>query len=514
MRVLTGRPIAVLVKVVAVSLILAFLGMIAQSAFASGEGLISLYIAVGIILIAIVYFTNIAVPFKFFLPGVLFLVAFVVVPIVYTLLMSGFQFKTGNYVDKPVAIERIQDSAFVADESGVTYDVVIGKTSADELALLATDYMTNTYFIATEKEQTALSEDQVTLDPDLGIAVGAPGFTTLTLDELNAIEGDIASYKFAADGDYFLSLEGYEVAIPFKPVLTYNAETDSFTNIETKSVYVDNGRGNYQSLDNEEDLLSPGWRSPIWFENYLRLFTDSNVSGPFVSVFIWTLVFSVMTVFTQFALGLLIALALDKPLRGRRFYRIIIILPYAVPSIMSILVWGGMFDTEFGAINALLGTKIAWFLDPNFARAAVIIVNLWLGFPYFYLISNGALQAIPGELSEAATIDGAKGHQIFRLITLPLLLKMLTPLLIASFAFNFNNFNLIFLLTGGGPRDDLNGEIAGATDILISYTYKIAFGSQTQDLGLASAISVVIFILVAGISLYGIRKSKVLEEFI
>ncbi len=130
------------------------------------------------------------------------------------------------------------------------------------------------------------------------------------------------------------------------------------------------------------------------------------------------------------------------------------------------------------------------------------------------MISNGALQAIPGELSEAARIDGASNRQIFWQITLPLLLKMLTPLLIASFAFNFNNFNLIFLLTGGGPRNDLDGEIAGATDILISYTYKIAFGSQVQDLGLASAISVVIFILVAAISLYGIKRSKVLEEFI
>ena len=134
------------------------------------------------------------------------------------------------------------------------------------------------------------------------------------------------------------------------------------------------------------------------------------------------MVFATLTVITQFAFGLLVALALDKPLRGRRFYRIVIILPYAVPSIMSILIWGGMFDTEFGAINALLGTKIAWFLDANFARAAVIIVNLWLGFPYFYLISNGALQAIPSELAEAATIDGASNRQIFWQITLPLLL--------------------------------------------------------------------------------------------
>ena len=216
---------------------------------------------------------------------------------------------------------------------------------------------------------------------------------------------------------------------------------------------------------------------------------------------------------TQFAFGLLLALALNKPIRGRRIYRSILVLPYAMPSIMSILIWGGMFNTEFGAINEIIGRQIAWFQDPTFARAAVILVNLWLGFPYFYLVCSGSLQAIPGELLEAAAIDGANPRQVFRRVTLPLLLQILSPLLIASFAFNFNNFNLIYLLTGGGPKQQLDGEIAGATDILISYTYQIAFGSNIQDLGLASAISVIIFFIVAAISLYGVKRSKVLESF-
>ena len=104
-------------------------------------------------------------------------------------------------------------------------------------------------------------------------------------------------------------------------------------------------------------------------------------------------------------------------------------------------------------------------------------------------------------------------RQIFAKVTLPLLLQIVSPLLVASFAFNFNNFNLIYLLTGGGPTNLLDGEIAGATDILISYTYKIAFGTNIQNLGLASAISVIIFLIVASISLYGIRRSKVLDSF-
>jgi arabinogalactan oligomer/maltooligosaccharide transport system permease protein len=259
--------------------------------------------------------------------------------------------------------------------------------------------------------------------------------------------------------------------------------------------------------------LEPGWRAPIWFSNYAKLITDSHVRGPFIKVFIWTVIFALSTVGFSFAVGLLLTLALNKPLRGRRLYRSILILPYAMPSLMSILIWAGMFDTEFGAINNILHTHIAWFSNASFARVAVVLVSVWLGFPYFYLISTGALQAIPGELTEAAAIDGANGRQIFSKITLPLLLQILSPLLIASFAFNFNNFNLIYLLTGGGPKDQLGGQIAGATDILISYTYQIAFGSNVQDFGLASAISVIIFFLVAGISLYGLRKSKVLETF-
>lgn len=514
MKLFAGSKLAVTAKIIFVSITLALLGLLAQSAFASGEGVIAGFIALSMIALAIVYFTKISIPMKFFLPGILFLVAFVVLPIAYTLVMSGFQFRTGNYVDKPVALERIIADSYVPDDSGLSFDVVVGQDSQGDIALLATDYAAGEYFLSTEDEFKSLDVSEVRVDEEIGIAVETAGFTAFDGDTVANRAEEFAALKFAGPNDFFLALEGFEVAIPFKPGLVYDEATDSFTSLITGAKYVDNGRGNYANIENPDEQLSPGWRSPIWFENYFSLVTDEKVREPFIAVFIWTMVFASLTVLTQFSLGLLVALALDKPLRGRRFYRIIIILPYAVPSIMSILIWGGMFDTEFGAINALLGTKIAWFLDPNFARAAVIIVNLWLGFPYFYLISNGALQAIPSELSEAARIDGASNRQIFWQITLPLLLKILTPLLIASFAFNFNNFNLIFLLTGGGPRNDLDGEIAGATDILISYTYKIAFGSQVQDLGLASAISVVIFILVAAISLYGIRRSKVLEEFI
>ena len=127
----------------------------------------------------------------------------------------------------------------------------------------------------------------------------------------------------------------------------------------------------------------------------------------------------------------------------------------------------------------------------------MLIVNLWLGFPYMFLVCTGALQAIPEDVNEAATVDGAKPWAIFRLIKLPLLLVTLAPLLIASFAFNFNNFNLIYMLTNGGPRDANVPIPVGFTDILISMVYKVAFTGQTRDYGLASAFTIIIFIIVA-----------------
>ena len=142
----------------------------------------------------------------------------------------------------------------------------------------------------------------------------------------------------------------------------------------------------------------------------------------------------------------------------------------------------------------------------------MILVSVWLTAPYFFLVSMGALQSIPGELTEAARVDGGGRWQIFRRVTLPLLLIAVAPLLIASFAFNFNNFGNIYLLTGGGPAAD-DQSVAGATDILITYTYKIAFESgKGNDYGLASAVSILIFFIVATISGIAFWKTKALEE--
>jgi arabinogalactan oligomer/maltooligosaccharide transport system permease protein len=225
-------------------------------------------------------------------------------------------------------------------------------------------------------------------------------------------------------------------------------------------------------------------------------------------------VFATLTVLLSFAAGLFLAIALDKQgMRLQRLYRSALLIPYAIPGFLSLLVWGGLLNDDFGVVNRLLHLHIPWLFDGTWARVSVIFVSVWLTVPYFFLVSLGALQSIPTELTEAARVDGGSGWQIFRRVTLPLLLVAVAPLMIASFALNFNNFNNIYLLTGGGPYDSGSSSIAGSTDILISYTYKLAIAAgKGQDFGLGSSVAIIIFLIVASISSISFWRSKSLEN--
>jgi maltose/maltodextrin transport system permease protein len=237
---------------------------------------------------------------------------------------------------------------------------------------------------------------------------------------------------------------------------------------------------------------------------------DADFRGPFVSIFIWTVLFSALTVLFATAIGLSLAVVLNwEALKYRTLYRTLLFLPYAVPGFISILVFKGLFNQNFGEINAILdalfGVRPAWFADPLLAKVMILTVNTWLGYPYIMVLCTGLIKAIPADLYEASAIAGATPWQNFCRITAPLILKPLTPLLISAFAFNFNNFVLISLLTDGRP-DFLNTKLpAGTTDILVSYTYRIAFTDSGQNFGLAAAISTLIFAMVALMSLAQLR---------
>lgn len=458
-----------------------------------------------------VYFAKFTLPLKFLLPGLLLLITFVVVPVIYTVSMSGFNYKTGNEISKEQAIIQLQANGLTSDADNTAYDMVLGKKDGAWAALL-TNQSTGEVLFATEKAVVPADASQYKKD-QYGIARGYPGLEVITPEKAANDEAAIAALKFPVAPGQVISPQALDVAVLLVQSYVYDKKSDTIKDLSSGAVYKDNGLGNYANVDNPKEQLKPGWRAWNTFQNYTHLLTDANVRGPFIGVFVWTITFAFTSVLTMFAVGLLLAIVLNRKIALKRFYRSILILPYAIPSFMSILIWNGMFNRQFGAINALFHTHIDFFNSPWLAKMVILIVNLWLGFPYFYLISSGALQAIPAELDEAASLDGASTSQILRRIKLPLLLQILSPLLIASFAFNFNNFNIIYLLTGGGPTDVLHGKQAGATDILITYTYKTAFGSNEQNLGLACAISMIIFVIVGSLSLWSLRRSKVLDSF-
>ena len=184
-------------------------------------------------------------------------------------------------------------------------------------------------------------------------------------------------------------------------------------------------------------------------------------------------------------MGLTIAIMFNDPLFPfKKLIRSLLIIPYTVPALLTILVWRGMLNPELGVIDRMLeglfGWAPPWFTDQWWAKVAILLINLWLSYPYFMLICSGALQSIPEDYYAAAQVDGASPWQQFWHITLPLLLVAVGPLLIASFIFNFNNFNLIYIFNAGGPPMAGTPTPAGHTDILISYVYNLAFSGQPR----------------------------------
>jgi len=246
----------------------------------------------------------------------------------------------------------------------------------------------------------------------------------------------------------------------------------------------------------------------------------AQASRALLPVFGWNVAFAFLTVLINLAAGVLLAVLLNnKALRFRNVYRTLLIVPWALPSVITIQVWKGFLNQNFGVINRLLalldiGTgPVNWLGDHLAAKGALLLVNLWLGLPFMLTATLGALAAIPDEVYEAARVDGASGWQAFWGVTGPMLRSALVPVTLSSFAFNFNNFNLIFLLNDGGPPVPWGTATARGTDILISWAYNEAFRSQGgYAYGLGSAISLIIFVITLSVSLMNFKVTGALKD--
>ncbi|MEZ0536725.1 carbohydrate ABC transporter permease [Caldicellulosiruptoraceae bacterium PP1] len=250
----------------------------------------------------------------------------------------------------------------------------------------------------------------------------------------------------------------------------------------------------------------------VGFKNFIDI-----LNGPFREVFAptfaWTFFFATVTVLLNFSVGLLLAILLNnKFMKETKIYRSLLIIPWALPPTISALAWQGLLNEEYGAINMLLKAlhigAIPWSTDPFWAKVSIFIVNLWLSYPFMMNACLGALQSIPNELYEVADIDGAGWFTRMFKITIPMIIPAALPLIISSFAYAFNNFNVVYLITGGGPAR-LDTQFAGSTDLLVSATYKMTMQFFRYDL--ASALSIIIFFIVGFISLINMKLSKAFE---
>ncbi|HIU66248.1 MAG TPA: sugar ABC transporter permease [Candidatus Caccomorpha excrementavium] len=270
---------------------------------------------------------------------------------------------------------------------------------------------------------------------------------------------------------------------------------------------------NYSKIDNH--LMLFDW---VGFDNFKTLFdSDSILGGTFWSVLLWTLVWAFFATFTNYIFGMILSLMINrKDTKAKGFWRFCFVLSCAVPMFVSLLIMRTMLQPE-GAVNVLLRNlgiiaadeSLPFFTDPTWARVTVIVVNIWVGVPYTLLQLTGVLQNIPAELYEAAKVDGANTVQTFFKITLPYMLYVTTPYLIATFTGNVNNFNVIYLLSGGDPVTNL-ASTAGKTDLLVTWLYKLTIDRQYYNIG--SVIGILTFIILAVGALLTYRNSKSYKE--
>ncbi|MFD7121710.1 carbohydrate ABC transporter permease [Streptomyces sp. NPDC059892] len=225
----------------------------------------------------------------------------------------------------------------------------------------------------------------------------------------------------------------------------------------------------------------------VGLDNY----ADALTGDQFLGTLGWTLVWTVSCVSVTFALGLGLASILNRRIAGRSFYRMLLILPWAVPGFVSVFAWRFLYNEDRGFLNKLLAgggiDAVPWLNDPTWAKFSVIAVNIWLGVPFMMVALLGGLQSIPGEMYEAAEMDGANAWQRFRHITLPGLRSVSTTVILLSTIWTFNMFPVIFLLTRGGPGE--------ATQILVTQAYKFSFEISPRDFAQSSTWGVLILVL-------------------
>lgn len=248
----------------------------------------------------------------------------------------------------------------------------------------------------------------------------------------------------------------------------------------------------------------------VGFKNFIKIIKLPGWRTTFAGVASWNIIWAFLSTITTFFGGLSLAIVVNNHrVKFKRFWRTILIFPWAIPGMVSLLVFNNFFNQTYGPVNKWLNMSIPWLNDPLLAKITIIGVNFWLGVPYFMMLMTGLLTSFDETLFDAAKVDGASKSQTFWYITFPILMKQVLPLLIMSFAANFNNFGAIYFLTKGAPRN-IAYEYAGHTDLLITWIYKMTVDFRMYNM--ASIMSIIIFLVIGSISLWNFIRTDAFKE--
>lgn len=461
--------------------------------YLAGESLFAVMVMGILIGLIVVFGSKRFYTARFVFPAVVTMSVFVIFPLLYTCYVGFTNYSGSNLLN----FTRVTDIHL--------QQVIIDKSAEMEFGLVQEQ---DSYRLFIKQSEGSLISDPVKLDgtdksTTLNNTTAEPG-TLLSTRDMIKLRNQLKGLTVIMPDNTQLSVSGLKTIAPIRHKYTQIDKDTLKNNLTDEVLIADHTTGFYHTAEGEQ--VAPGWRVNIGWNNFKRVLFSEGIRGPMLEIFIWTLTFAALSVITTFSIGILLASVLQwQHLRFRSLYRILLILPYAVPGFISILVFRGLFNQNFGEINMILeyvfGIRPEWFTNPILAKIMTLLVNTWLGYPYMMLLAMGYLQSVPEDHAKAAALEGASPIRCFFSITLPQILPPFLPMLISSFAFNFNNVVLILLLTRGLP--DIPGTLvpAGATDLLGSFTYRISFMDSGQNFGLAGAIASMIFIIV-GIMAY------------
>ena len=478
------------------------------------------YLPLAIAVLIIAIFVNVvllrqsAYPIRWMVVGLVLMGLFTIYPILFTVWVSFTNYGEGHLITQEQAIDQILNVKYLP-ETGKAYTWTAFKSPDGDYALWLVDADGNGYLAVPNEPLSQLQPGEAGIGEfdDRGIPESIEGYQRLNAI-LAASDQNLTEILFGEEGRT-IQVRSPSEAAELLPLYMYDPDQDAMISQETGVVYP-NLRGIFTSSEGAE--IRPGFIAGIQLANFRNFFISPALRGPLVRIILWNFAFAGLSLFLNFSLGLLIAIMFNDPLFPlKKIIRTLLIIPYTVPALITILIWRGMLIPEVGVISHTLdgwfGWSPPWFTDQWWAKIAILLVNLWLSYPYFMIVCSGALQSIPEEYYAAAEVDGASTWQRFRNITLPLLLVAVGPLLIASFIFNFNNFNLIYLFNIGGPPIAGTSTPAGHTDILISYVYNLAFSAaRGVNYGFAAAITIIIFFIVGAITLFQFRYTRMWEE--